>query len=90
MRMKIKIPEEIELAFQNAKSPEEHEIHALIADWNASEATKFEQELFKQTKRVKGLAQPSSQADEFSLQRLLRLHQIKFQPAIRACASSHI
>lgn len=49
---KIKIPKGIEMAFQNAKSQEEHEIQALIAEWNASEATKLEQELFKQTKRL--------------------------------------
>ncbi len=49
---KVKIPKGIELAFQGTKSPEEQEIQALIAEWNASEATKLEQELFKQTKRL--------------------------------------
>lgn len=49
---KIKIPKAVELAFQSAKSPGEQQIQALIAEWNASEATKLEQELFKQTKRL--------------------------------------
>lgn len=49
---RIKIPKGIELAFQNATSPEQQEIQALIVEWNASEATKVEQELFKQTKRL--------------------------------------
>ena len=49
---KIKIPKSMELAFANPKTDAEREIAALIAEFNLEQATKFEQELFKQKKRL--------------------------------------
>jgi hypothetical protein len=49
---KIKIPKSMEAAFIHPQSDEEREIKALIDEFNAGQATKFEQELFKQRKRL--------------------------------------
>jgi hypothetical protein len=49
---KIKIPKSIDAEFLNPKNDEEREIKALIDAFNASQATKLEQELFKQRKRL--------------------------------------
>lgn len=49
---KVKFPKGMDLAFANPQSDEERQIHALIAEWNETEATALEQELFKQKKRL--------------------------------------
>ncbi len=58
---RIKIPKAMELAFARPASEEEREIKASIDAFNESQATKLEQELFKQTKR-RADAQRSLQA----------------------------
>ncbi|MFT3955770.1 MAG: SOS response-associated peptidase family protein [Piscinibacter sp.] len=49
---KLKIPKAMEEAFANPTTAEEREIHGLIAEHRAAQALKFEQELFKQRKRL--------------------------------------
>jgi len=49
---KLKIPKAMEEAFANPTTPEEHKIHALIESHREAQALKFEQELFKQRKRL--------------------------------------
>ena len=49
---KLKIPKEMEAAFDNPQTEDERAIKALIDRFNAQQATKFEQELFKQRKRL--------------------------------------
>lgn len=49
---KIKIPKAIDAMFQHPQNDEEREIKGFIDAFNASQATRFEQELFKQRKRL--------------------------------------
>jgi putative SOS response-associated peptidase YedK len=49
---KIKIPRAMDAMFSDPQSDDEREIARLIAEFNAQEATRIEQELFKQRKRV--------------------------------------
>ncbi len=49
---KIKIPKSMDAAFSDAQSIEERQIKALIDEFNAQQASKLEQELFKQRKRL--------------------------------------
>lgn len=49
---KIKIPKAMDAAFSEPKTEDEHKIKALIDSHNAEQATKLEQELFKQRKRL--------------------------------------
>jgi len=49
---KIKIPKAMDAAFANPKSPEEEEILKMVRAFNAEQASKLEQELFKQRKRL--------------------------------------
>jgi putative SOS response-associated peptidase YedK len=49
---KVKIPKAMEAAFANPQTDAEREIKALIDEFNAGQATKFEQELFSQRKRL--------------------------------------
>jgi len=49
---KIKIPKGTEAGFAEAQSDEEQQIKAMIDEFAAEQATKFEQELFKQRKRL--------------------------------------
>jgi len=49
---KIKVPKALEVAFADAQSEQERGIAALIAEYNEAEATRLEQELFKQRKRL--------------------------------------
>ena len=49
---KVKIPRGMELAFADPQTPEEVEIKNLIDAYNGEQATKFEQELFEQRKRL--------------------------------------
>ncbi|MGV8959192.1 MAG: SOS response-associated peptidase family protein [Stenotrophomonas sp.] len=49
---KIKIPKGMDAAFAWPKSPAEQEIHDLIQQFNASQVTALEQDLFKQSKRL--------------------------------------
>ena len=49
---KLKIPKAMEAAFDNPQTEDERAIKALIDRFNAQQATKFEQELFKQRKRL--------------------------------------
>lgn len=49
---KIKVPKAMEAAFDHPKTDAERDIKALIDEFNAEQATKFEQELFKQKKRL--------------------------------------
>ena len=49
---KLKIPKGMELAFAEPRTPEEGEIKKLIDAYNAEHATKLEQELFEQRKRL--------------------------------------
>lgn len=48
----LKVSKAMDLAFANPRSQEEREIKALIDEFNAEQATRFEQELFKQRKRL--------------------------------------
>lgn len=49
---KLKIPKAMESAFDNPQTEDERAIKALIDQFNAQQAAKFEQELFKQRKRL--------------------------------------
>lgn len=49
---KVKVPKALEVAFADPQSQEERDIAALIAEFNEAEATRLEQELFKQRKRL--------------------------------------
>lgn len=49
---RIKIPRAMELAFANPKSEAERDIKALIDEFDAQQVARFEQELFKQRKRL--------------------------------------
>ncbi|QOY62053.1 SOS response-associated peptidase family protein [Lysobacter sp. H21R4] len=49
---RIKIPFAMDAAFARPTSPEEQQIHALIQQYNQDEATRLEQDLFKQVKRL--------------------------------------
>ena len=49
---KIKIPKAVEASFGDPQSDDERAIKALIDDFNDKQATKFEEELFKQRKRL--------------------------------------
>jgi putative SOS response-associated peptidase YedK len=49
---KIKIPKAMDAAFSNPQSDDERQIKKLIDEFNAQQATKLEQELFKQRKRL--------------------------------------
>lgn len=49
---KLKIPKAMEAAFDNPQTEDERAIKAQIDRFNAQQATKFEQELFKQRKRL--------------------------------------
>jgi putative SOS response-associated peptidase YedK len=49
---RIKIPKSLEAEFAAARTDEERTIKRLIESYNASQATKLEQELFKQRKRL--------------------------------------
>lgn len=49
---KLKVPKGMELAFADPQTPEEREIKGLIDAYNAEQATKLEQELFAQRKRL--------------------------------------
>jgi putative SOS response-associated peptidase YedK len=49
---KIKVPKAMEAAFMNPQTEEERSIQALIGEYNAQEANRLEQELFKQKKRL--------------------------------------
>lgn len=48
----LKIPKAMEAAFNDPQTPEEMEIKALIDEYKLDQATKYEQELFKQRKRL--------------------------------------
>jgi putative SOS response-associated peptidase YedK len=50
--MKIKIPKAMDANFGGTESSEIRKINGLIAEYSATQALKFEQELFKQTKRL--------------------------------------
>ena len=49
---KISIPKGMEVAFADPQNDQEHEIKGLIAEFATEEATRLEQELFKQRKRL--------------------------------------
>lgn len=49
---KLKIPKAMEAAFDDPQTDDERAIKSLIDRFNAQQATKFEQELFKQRKRL--------------------------------------
>lgn len=49
---KIKIPRVTDAEFANPENDDERKIKALIDEFNAQQATKFEQEMFKQKKRL--------------------------------------
>jgi putative SOS response-associated peptidase YedK len=49
---KIKVPKAMELAFEHPTTDAEREVKALIDEFNASETTRVEQELFAQRKRL--------------------------------------
>lgn len=51
---KIKIPKAVEASFANPQTDDERAIKALIDEYNAKQAAKFEEELFKQRKRLAG------------------------------------
>jgi putative SOS response-associated peptidase YedK len=48
----LKIPKAMEAAFDDPQTPEEREIKTLIDEYKLDQATKYEQELFKQRKRL--------------------------------------
>ena len=50
--VKIKIPKAMDAAFANPQTDDERQIKALIDEFNAQQASKLEQELFKQRKRL--------------------------------------
>lgn len=49
---KIKIPKAVEASFANPQTDDERAIKALIDEYNNKQAAKFEEELFKQRKRL--------------------------------------
>lgn len=49
---KIKIPKAVEASFANPQTDDERAIKALIDEHNDKQAAKFEEELFKQRKRL--------------------------------------
>ena len=49
---KMKLPKAVEASFGDPQSDDERAIKALIDDFNDKQATKFEEELFKQRKRL--------------------------------------
>jgi len=49
---KVKIPKAMDAAFANPQTDEERQIKTLIDEYDAQQATKLEQELFKQRKRL--------------------------------------
>jgi putative SOS response-associated peptidase YedK len=49
---KINIPKAVDAWFDDPKTDAEREIHRLIVEFNAQQATKYEQDLFKQRKRL--------------------------------------
>lgn len=49
---KIKVPKAVEASFANPESEDERAIKALIDEYNDKQAAKFEEELFKQRKRL--------------------------------------
>ena len=49
---RIIIPKGVEAAFADAQSDEEHQVKDLIDSFRAQQSTKFEQELFKQRRRL--------------------------------------
>ncbi|RTL26829.1 MAG: hypothetical protein EKK47_20085 [Burkholderiales bacterium] len=49
---KIKVPKAMEASFMNPQTDEERSIQALIGEFNTQEASRLEQELFKQKKRL--------------------------------------
>ena len=49
---RIRIPKAMDAAFDDPRSDDERTIHELIRAFNAQQATKLEQELFKQRKRL--------------------------------------
>lgn len=49
---KIQVPKAMEAAFASPQTEDERQIKALIDKYNAAEATRLEQELFKQKKRL--------------------------------------
>src|SRR4051794_36861365 len=49
---KIKIPKAVDVAFAEPANDDEREIARLIAEFNAQEESKLQQELFKQRKRL--------------------------------------
>lgn len=49
---KIKIPKAVEASFANPQTADERAIKALIDEHNDKQAAKFEEELFKQRKRL--------------------------------------
>jgi putative SOS response-associated peptidase YedK len=49
---KIRIPKAVDAAFVDPQTPEELRVKAFIDEYNAAEATRLEQELFKQRKRL--------------------------------------
>ncbi|MEP7297601.1 MAG: hypothetical protein ABI702_15570, partial [Burkholderiales bacterium] len=50
--LKVKIPKGMEAPFMNASDDESAKVKSLIDTFTAEQATKFEQELFKQRKRL--------------------------------------
>ena len=48
----LKIPKGVDLGFLNPRNDEERQIKALIDEYDAEQAAKFETELFQQTKRL--------------------------------------
>jgi hypothetical protein len=48
---KLKLPKGMDAAFADPQTDAERDVRALIDAFNAAEASKLEQELFKQTKR---------------------------------------
>lgn len=49
---RIKIPKAMDAAFADPQTPEERQVNAFIEEFDAAEATRLEQELFKQRKRL--------------------------------------
>lgn len=49
---KMRIPRGMDLSFLNPKSPDEKQIRGLIDEYNATQISDSEQELFKQVKRL--------------------------------------
>jgi putative SOS response-associated peptidase YedK len=51
-RKKLRIPKAVDSWFAHPKTEPEREIKALIDEWNVDEASRLEQEIFKQRKRL--------------------------------------